>query len=105
MTVGATTAGIRASGTWQPLGNPVFRTLQRFLEVFEVPSWDTHLRQHGGRLTGPDAAIEARADALATGPSSVHHYFPADDVPIEGNGQDDATQEGSSAASVGQSKL
>ena len=22
---------------------------QRFLEVFEVPSWDTHLRQHGGR--------------------------------------------------------
>ena len=66
---------------------------QQFLEVFEVPSWDTHLRQHGGRLTGADAAIEARADALATGPSSVNHYFPADDVPIEGSGQDGASQE------------
>lgn len=74
---------------------------QQFLEVFEVPSWDTHLRQHGGRLTGADAAIEARADALATGPSSVHHYFPADDVPIEGSGQDDAIQGGSTDASVG----
>jgi MFS family permease len=62
---------------------------QRFLEVFEVPSWDTHLRQHGGRLTGADAAIERQADALATGPSRVHHYFPADAVPIEGSGQDD----------------
>ena len=54
---------------------------QRFFEVFEVPSWDTHVRQHGGRLTGADAAIEGRADELATGPSDVHHYFPADDVP------------------------
>ena len=75
---------------------------QRFLEVFEVPSWDTHLRQHGGRLTGADAAIEGRADALATGPSSVHHYFPADDVPIDGGEEDEAAQEGSSATSVGQ---
>jgi len=74
---------------------------QRFLEVFEVPSWDTHLRQHGGRLTGADAAIEAKAEALASTPSIVHHYFPADDVPVEGNGQDEAIQEGSSAASVG----
>jgi MFS family permease len=65
---------------------------QRFLEVFEVPSWDTHLRQHGGRLTGADAAIEERADALATGRSSVHHYFPAEDVPVEGSGQDEAKQ-------------
>jgi MFS family permease len=75
---------------------------QRFLEVFEVPSWDTHMRQHGGRLTGADAAIEARAEALASTPSSVHHYFPADDVPVEGSGQDEVIREGSSAASVGQ---
>jgi MFS family permease len=61
---------------------------RQFLEVFEVPSWDTHLRQHGGRLTGTDAAIEARADALAAGQSDVHHYFPADDVPVEGGRQD-----------------
>ena len=72
---------------------------QQFLEVFEVPSWDTHLRQHGGRLTGADAAIEARVDGLAAGPSSVHHYFPADDVPVEGTGGGDSSQEGSSAAS------
>ena len=71
---------------------------QQFLEVFEVPSWDTHLRQHGGRLTGADAAIEGQADALATGPSSVHHYFPADDVPIDGNGQDAGIRDGSSGA-------
>ncbi len=63
---------------------------QRFLEVFEVPSWDTHLRQHGGRLTGADAAIETRVEALASTPSSVHHYFPADDVPVEGTDQDEA---------------
>jgi MFS family permease len=53
---------------------------QQFLEVFEVPSWDTHQRQHDGRLTSADAAIEERADAFATGPPSVHHYFPADDL-------------------------
>jgi MFS family permease len=72
---------------------------QRFLEVFEVPSWDTHLRQHGGRLTGADAAIEARAEALASTPSTVHHYFPADEVPTDGSGQGEATQAGSSAGS------
>ena len=59
-------------------------------------------RQHGGRLTGAGAAIEGRADALATGPSSVRHYFPADDVPVEGSGQDEVMQEGSNAASAGQ---
>ena len=63
---------------------------QQFLEVFEVPSWDAHLLQHGGRLTGADAAIEARADGLASSPSDVHHYFPADDIPLESGGPDDA---------------
>jgi len=62
---------------------------ERFLEVFKVPSWDTHLRQHGGRLTGADAAIEKRADALATGPSTVHHYFSTDDFPAKNSVQDD----------------
>jgi MFS family permease len=63
---------------------------QRFLEVFEVPSWDTHLRQHGGRLTGTDAAIEARADALSSEPSNVRHYFRVDDVPVESRGKEEA---------------
>jgi hypothetical protein len=66
-----------------------WRRPQRFLEVFEVTPWDTHLRQHDDRLTGAEADIEGRADALATGPSSVDHYFPADDVLIEGSGQDE----------------
>ena len=68
---------------------------QQFLEVFEVPSWDTHLRQHGGRLTGADAAIEGRADALATNRSSVHHYFPADDVPVGDDRPGDQPSSGS----------
>ncbi len=75
---------------------------QQFLEVFDVPSWDTHLRQHGGRLTGADAAIEGRADALATGPSKVHHYFSADDLPVEGDGDLEAVQDGSNDPSAGQ---
>ena len=60
---------------------------QQFLEVFELPSWDTHLRQHGGRLTGADAAIERQVDALAAAPSSVHHYFPADESSLKAAGR------------------
>jgi hypothetical protein len=71
---------------------------QQFLEVFEVPSWDEHLRQHAGRLTGADAAIEGRADALASSPSSAHHYFPADDVPDGWGDQDEGGPGGSSGA-------
>lgn len=76
---------------------------QRFLEVFEVTSWDTHLRQHGGRLTGADAAIEARADALSSESSSVHHYLPADGVAIGDSGQNEAIEPGPSAAVASQS--
>jgi hypothetical protein len=51
----------------------------RFLETFEVPTWDVHLRQHGGRLTGFDAELERDAMALATSVSETYHYFPADE--------------------------
>jgi MFS family permease len=59
----------------------------RFVELFEVASWDAHLRQHGGRMTGTDAKTEARVEALATGPSVVHHYFDAEAVadPVPGD--------------------
>lgn len=53
----------------------------RFQELFEVDSWDEHLRQHGGRLTGVDEALEQQAQALAKGPGTVHHYFPVDALP------------------------
>lgn len=49
----------------------------RFVEVYLVPSWDEHLRQHTGRLTGADQATEEHAQALADGPPEVSHLFPA----------------------------
>ncbi|SDN66035.1 MFS transporter [Actinacidiphila guanduensis] len=44
-----------------------------WVEVFEVPSWEEHLRQHGGRLTAYDAELAERAAALATGEPRVRH--------------------------------
>ena len=49
----------------------------RFVEVYLVPSWDEHLRQHGGRLTGEDRAAEERARELADGEPQVRHLLPA----------------------------
>jgi hypothetical protein len=49
----------------------------RFVEVYLVPSWDEHLRQHAGRLTGADQEVEKRAQALADGPPQVNHLFSA----------------------------
>jgi hypothetical protein len=37
-------------------------------EVYQVPTWEEHLRQHQGRLTEGDEADEERAQALAEGP-------------------------------------
>jgi MFS family permease len=50
---------------------------QRFLEVYQVATWQEHLRQHEGRLTGSDEAAEERAEALALGPAEVTHLLPA----------------------------
>ena len=47
----------------------------RMVEVYLVPSWDEHLRQHTGRLTGADQAVEQRALALADGPPEVSHLL------------------------------
>ncbi|MEH1129736.1 MFS transporter [Micromonospora sp. CPCC 206061] len=49
----------------------------RFVEVYTVPSWDEHLRQHGGRLTGADQDVEERARALVVGTPEVTHLLPA----------------------------
>jgi MFS family permease len=49
------------------------------VEVYLVPSWEEHLRQHGGRLTGWDQELEARAAALAEGPARVTHLLPTGD--------------------------
>jgi MFS family permease len=49
----------------------------RFVEAYIVPSWDEHLRQHSGRLTGLDRAAEEKAVALSDPPPEAHHLFPA----------------------------
>jgi hypothetical protein len=48
------------------------------VEVYLVPSWAEHLRQHTGRLTGSDQSREEDATALADGPPVVLHLFPAE---------------------------
>ncbi|KUL41292.1 MFS transporter [Actinoplanes awajinensis] len=50
----------------------------RFVEVYLVPTWEEHLRQHEGRLTGDDEQAEQRATALAEGPPEVRHLLPAE---------------------------
>ena len=52
-----------------------------FVEVFELPSWDEHLRQHSVRLTGADARFEQDANALAVGEPEVEHLLPFDSEP------------------------
>jgi MFS family permease len=49
----------------------------RFVETYIVLSWEEHLRQHHGRLTGADTAIEQQVDALSDPPPQVAHLFPA----------------------------
>ncbi|WP_231930478.1 MFS transporter [Friedmanniella luteola] len=59
----------------------------RYVEQFEVPSWEEHERQHEGRLTAEDKAIEDAAFAHVTGSPRTQHLLPAaargfaDDLP------------------------
>jgi quinol monooxygenase YgiN len=49
----------------------------RFVEMFSVPSWEEHLRQHhGGRLTGTDKEIEEAALAFSDPPPQAEHLLP-----------------------------
>jgi len=56
---------------------------KRFVELFAVPSWDEHLRQHGGRLTGADRAIVERARAFTEAAPEIEHLLPADTPAVE----------------------
>jgi MFS family permease len=49
-----------------------------FVEIFTVPSWGEHLRQHAERWTGVDRRAEERAMALCEAPPVVHHLFATD---------------------------
>lgn len=48
----------------------------RFVEVYLVRSWGEHLRQHDGRLTETDAAIEREARAFSRSAPEVRHLLP-----------------------------
>lgn len=52
-------------------------TPDQYTEVYLVPSWDEHLRQHGGRLTEVDEQAEYRARDLSDGAPEVRHLLPA----------------------------
>jgi len=52
-----------------------------FLLVQLFPTWEEHLRQHTGRLTGTDQEREERANAFAVGEPVGAHYFPAGPPP------------------------
>jgi hypothetical protein len=49
----------------------------RFVELFVVPSWEEHLRQHRERLTGADRQYEDEANALSEPPPQVEHLIAA----------------------------
>ena len=48
-----------------------------FVELFTVPTWEEHVRQHGERLTGADQQFEATAEALSEAPPEIWHLLPA----------------------------
>jgi MFS family permease len=48
----------------------------RFVELFSVPSWEEHLRQHEGRLTATDQEIEEAALAFSDPPPRAEHLLP-----------------------------
>lgn len=47
-----------------------------YVEIFTVASWAEHQRQHSGRLTADDRAIEERAFSFATQPATAVHLLP-----------------------------
>jgi MFS family permease len=49
----------------------------RFIEQYTVASWDEHLLQHGGRLTGSDREVDEQARRLSDPPAVAHHLFTA----------------------------
>jgi len=53
-------------------------TAERFIETYAVATWGEHLRQHHGRQTEADRAVEQRAWSFAEGKPTVKHLFPAE---------------------------
>lgn len=49
---------------------------ERLVEIFSVPSWQEHLRQHEGRVTAEDRALERAAHMLSDPPPRADHLLP-----------------------------
>jgi hypothetical protein len=49
---------------------------EQFTEIFQVASWEEHLRQHEGRLTRTDQQIEETALAFSDPPATAQHLLP-----------------------------
>ena len=52
-----------------------------YVELFVVPSWEEHLRQHHERLTGTDRDYQQQATALSEGEPIVAHLVDVDMPP------------------------
>jgi hypothetical protein len=52
-----------------------------FVEMYVVPSWDEHLRQHRYRITGTDHDYEEKASSYSDPPPDVSHLIAVDDLP------------------------
>ena len=48
----------------------------RFVEMFRVPSWEEHLRQHEGRLTATDQRVEEAALGFSQPAARADHLLP-----------------------------
>lgn len=53
---------------------------ERIVEIYVVPTWDEHLRQHTGRLTGADQKSDQEARALASREPVVVHLLPVEEA-------------------------
>jgi hypothetical protein len=51
---------------------------QRFVEVYQLATWDEHVRQHDNRFTSADKESEDRAKEIADEGPEAEHLLPAD---------------------------
>ena len=68
---------LRTGATWWGL----FRKGERghsFIEMYSMPSWNEHLRQHHSRLTANDRHFDQQAKALSDPPEQTWHLISVD---------------------------
>lgn len=53
-------------------------TPHRFVELFLVPSWEEHMRQHRERWTGDDQTIQDHVDVFSDPPAVTQHLLGAE---------------------------